>query len=421
MKEYWHSVILERDFCNGCTYCLDRCPTQAIRVIGGKAQIINERCIDCGECLKVCPFHAKGAQTDSLDMLSKFEYNIALPAISLYGQFDLDYDINRIFNGLYQLGFDHVFDVAYAADILTVYQQKILNRTERPKPLISTFCPAVTRLIQIRYPALIDHIIQLESPMQVAAWMARERAAEITGLSQDKIGVFYITQCPAKITSIKKPLGIEDSQISGAISIEGLYTQLIKSYDDVEIKRQIQKASGKGVGWGMVGGQSFAMGIENYMAVDGIEEVIKVLDRLEMGKLKDVDFLEAYACVTGCVGGPLNVENPFIAKSRIRMRSKRIRRRYEPEDLSMYDQKLMQWDQDITPYPVLKLDTDIKRALEKMGKIEELFQSLPGIDCGACGAPTCRALAEDIVMGRAELNHCLVQMNTDRRKNDESE
>ncbi len=111
MKEYWHSVILEKDFCNGCTYCLDRCPTQAIRVKDGKAQIINERCIDCGECLKVCPFHAKGAQTDSLEMLNNYKFNIALPAISLYGQFEFDYDMNKIMNGLYELGFDYVYDV----------------------------------------------------------------------------------------------------------------------------------------------------------------------------------------------------------------------------------------------------------------------------------------------------------------------
>ncbi len=163
----------------------------------------------------------------------------------------------------------------------------------------------------------------------------------------------------------------------------------------------------------MVGGQSFAMGIENYMAVDGIEEVIKVLDRIEMGKLTDVDFLEAYACVTGCVGGPLNVENPFIAKTRVRMRSKQTPRIEDLSSLKVYDKKLLEWDQDIKPYPVLKLDTDIRKALEKMSKIEELFQTLPGIDCGACGAPTCRALAEDIVLGKASIDNCLVRNSSD--------
>ena len=413
MKKYWHSVILEKDFCNGCTYCLDRCPTQAIRVKDGKAQIINERCIDCGECLKVCPFHAKGAQTDSLEMLNNYKFNIALPAISLYGQFEFDYDMNKIMNGLYELGFDYVYDVGHAADILTAYQLDKIKESDRPKPLISTYCPAVTRLIQIRYPSLIDHIIRLESPMQVSAWLAKQKIMETTGLASEDIGVFYITQCPAKITSIKNPIGIEDSHINGAISIETIYSKLIRIYNDIEVKTQVQKASAGGIVWGMVGGQSFAMGIENYMAVDGIEEVIKVLDRLEMGKLSDVDFLEAYACVTGCVGGPLNVENPFIAKTRIRMRSKQTPRIDDLDSLKVYDKELIEWDQDIKPYPVLKLDTDIRKALEKMSKIEELFQSLPGIDCGACGAPTCRALAEDIVLGKASIKSCLVKNNSE--------
>lgn len=249
--------------------------------------------------------------------------------------------------------------------------------------------------------------------MQVSAWIAKQKIMETTGLASEDIGVFYITQCPAKITSIKNPLGIEDSHINGAISIETIYTKLLRIYNDIDVKTQVQKASAGGIVWGMVGGQSFAMGIENYMAVDGIEEVIKVLDRIEMGKLTDVDFLEAYACVTGCVGGPLNVENPFIAKTRVRMRSKQTPRIEDLSSLKVYDKKLLEWDQDIKPYPVLKLDTDIRKALEKMSKIEELFQTLPGIDCGACGAPTCRALAEDIVLGKASIDNCLVRNSSD--------
>ncbi len=70
MSKYWHSVTLEPDYCNGCTHCLDGCPTEAIRIINGKATIIDERCIDCGECLKVCPFHAKGALSDGLEVLN---------------------------------------------------------------------------------------------------------------------------------------------------------------------------------------------------------------------------------------------------------------------------------------------------------------------------------------------------------------
>ena len=86
-QKFFHSVRLDKEKCKGCTNCLKRCPTEAIRVRGGRAHIINERCIDCGECIRVCDYHAKYAQTDPLASINRFKYKIALPAPSLYGQF----------------------------------------------------------------------------------------------------------------------------------------------------------------------------------------------------------------------------------------------------------------------------------------------------------------------------------------------
>ena len=175
MKNYWHSVVLEKDYCTGCTHCLDRCPTQAIRIIEGKARIIEERCIDCGECLRVCPYHAKGALVSNLDILKNYKYTVALPAVSFYGQFPEEYPMNTIFNGLLDLGFDEVYDTAHAAELLSVYENEVLDKEKLNKPLISTYCPVITRLIQIKYPALIDHIIKLEAPMEISARHVRKR------------------------------------------------------------------------------------------------------------------------------------------------------------------------------------------------------------------------------------------------------
>lgn len=411
MEKYWHSVTLEKDFCNGCTHCLDRCPTEAIRIVDGKAKIINERCIDCGECLKVCPYKAKGAQSDSLEALDNYKYNIALPAISLYGQFSLHYDLNRVLNTFLKLGFDKVFDVGYAAEIITHHQKEMINENQDQNELfISTYCPAITRLIQIKYPTLIDNIIKLESPMEVAARIVKKEVLNTTDYKPEEIGIFYITQCPAKITSIKEPIGLEESYIDGAISIKSIYSKILKVYDDTDNKEQILKSSYKGFNWGRVGGQSFAMDIDNYMAVDGIDEVIKVLDEIELGKLDNVDFFEGYACVTGCVGGPLNVENPFIAKNNIRKLTQ-VNPEAQAINYSEFPRDMLVWDKEIKPSNVLKLDQDFQSALEKMTKIEEIFQKLPKINCGACGAPTCRALAEDIVNGTAKIEDCVVLMH----------
>ena len=98
MKKFFHSVTLDKDKCKGCTNCIKRCPTEAIRVQNGKAKILSDRCIDCGECIRVCPHHAKQATYDKLDVLDRFTYTIALPAPSLYSQFNHLENIDTVLN-----------------------------------------------------------------------------------------------------------------------------------------------------------------------------------------------------------------------------------------------------------------------------------------------------------------------------------
>ena len=82
MGNYFHSVELNADKCCGCTNCLKRCPTEAIRVHGGKARILPERCIDCGECIRICPHHAKSAYSTKIEEIGNFKYTVAIPASS---------------------------------------------------------------------------------------------------------------------------------------------------------------------------------------------------------------------------------------------------------------------------------------------------------------------------------------------------
>lgn len=89
MDAFFHSVRLDEEKCEGCINCVKRCPTQAIRVRNGKASIISELCIDCGECIRICPHHAKYAQSDSFNIILDYKYRVALPAPTLYGQFNL--------------------------------------------------------------------------------------------------------------------------------------------------------------------------------------------------------------------------------------------------------------------------------------------------------------------------------------------
>ncbi|WP_074350668.1 [Fe-Fe] hydrogenase large subunit C-terminal domain-containing protein [Proteiniborus sp. DW1] len=410
MKEYFHSVVLDDNKCNGCTNCMRRCPTEAIRIREKKAVIIKDRCIDCGECIRVCPYHAKDVIVDDLSVLNRYKYNVAISPMSLYGQFSIDTDMNMVFSGIKALGFDHVFDEGYAADVLTIAIRNILKSNNIQKPVISSLCPAILRIIQVRFPSLIDNIITVESPMEVAARIVKIEAMKKYRLKFDEIGVFYLTQCPAKVTSIKRPIGIQDSYVNGALSIKSIYGGIVKNAKKTQVSEYFKKASPKGVGWGRVGGQSYAIGVDNYLAVDGIENVIKVLEEIELGKLNNIDYFEGLACVGGCVGGPLNVENPFIAKARVRNIARLPEENNTENDEYIEEiltQGLINWTEKITPKGVMILDSDINEAIKKIELLNQICKELPGIDCSSCGAPSCSALAEDIVRGKAKMEDCI--------------
>ena len=146
MIVYKHSVSLDATKCKGCTTCLRRCPTQAIRIRNGKACINPNLCIDCGECIRHCPYKAKKASFDEWDSIDHDKYLIALPAPSLFGQFaNLD-DTDYLLQGLINLGFSEVFEVAKAAEMVTDYTRTYMQRMGRSHaPFISTACPVVTR------------------------------------------------------------------------------------------------------------------------------------------------------------------------------------------------------------------------------------------------------------------------------------
>ncbi|HHW70793.1 MAG TPA: 4Fe-4S dicluster domain-containing protein [Clostridiales bacterium] len=418
MSEYYHSVTLDKDKCRGCTNCIKRCPTEAIRVRDGKARIIAERCIDCGECIRVCPYHAKIAVTDPLSSIDRFEYKIALPAPTLYGQFKDVTDINDILYAFKGLGFDYVYEVARGADYATAFVKEKLKEGHVKKPIISSACPAIVRLIQVRFPELLDNIVAVESPMEIAAQLARREFSEKKGVSEDAIGVFFITPCAAKMTSIRRPIGRKESSVDGAISMLDIFGVLASKIGHIPHTGELQKASAYGVGWANSSGECSALSIEHYLAVDGIQNVIYVLEEIENNKFPDLDFFEGLACTGGCVGGPLTFENGFVAKNRIRTLANGLEKRYITErELSLVRNSIgWEFTEPIQPKPVMKLDDDLSLAMRKMELMEKIYKSLPGLDCGSCGSPNCRTLAEDIVQGDASEFDCIFKLREKVKK-----
>ena len=185
-----HSVSIEYARCRGCTTCMKTCPTQAIRVRRGKATILDERCIDCGACIRSCPHKAIKAVSDPLTCLEEFQYTVALPDPALYSQFQNMDNIDRILDALTGLGFYAVYETAKGASLLTDYARSHPEALrDVPRPIISSACPAVLRLIQIRFPQLIGHIAATISPVELSAILARQKAVEETGLLPDRKSV----------------------------------------------------------------------------------------------------------------------------------------------------------------------------------------------------------------------------------------
>lgn len=408
MKRY-HSVRLDKTRCKGCTNCLKHCPTEAIRVRNGRAHIIDERCIDCGECIRICDYHAKVAITDDISVIHGYKYAIALPAPSLYGQFKNLKSFGPVLEALKKIGFDDVFEVARGADIVSRAVREKLREPGLPRPLISSACPAVVRLIQERFPDLIPHIVDVRQPMEVAAMIARQEFCRKHDCPPEDVGVFFITPCPAKMTAIRNPIGQEKSAVDGAISMIEIYGLLLPHVAALQNISTETTATYYGIRWAAGSGEANVVCPENSLAVDGIQNVIRVLEEIENNRLTDLTFFEGSACLCGCVGGPLAFENNYLGKRAIRKLSNTASKRHPVDDVpaSMLTKYPLYFDQPIEANSVMKLDDNLVVAMQKMERMNAILESLPGYDCGSCGSPTCRTFAEDVVRGYCSEMGCI--------------
>lgn len=419
MNHYLHFIRIDPEKCEGRMKCMRACPTEAIRVRNGKAVILEEKCIDCGECITVCPTRAIVPLTDPFGELTRFRHTVALPSPALYAQFGREILPDRILTGLKKLGFDDAVDLAQGCGEMSFALQEFLNGYEGPRPLILNSCPTIVRLIQVRYPNLIDHITPFDIPREIAGREIKRKKAKQYGLSEKEIGTFYITPCPAKMISIKQPAEKLSSDLDGAISISDIYGPLLSAMENLEnagYHKSLENICILGLGWAMSGGIVRTLRLKNSLAVSGIPETLKVFDDIERGKLAHIDFIEVYSCPQGCVGGSLTVENLYISYNKVvRLISdleyqkikacpdiREVRRKFQ-QNYFMRRGKL-------EPRPIKPLNQDLAVAIQKRKEKEAVFATLPKIDCGACGSPTCLSFAEDVVKGEAQITECVFML-----------
>ncbi len=414
---FHHALKVLEDICYGCTHCVRVCPTEALRVRDGKANLDDNRCIDCGKCMQACPVNAIIIDHDDFNSIFEYKVRVALVSSIFIGQFPRHYSTRKIYSGILEQGFTHVYEAEHGSGILADEINQYLEQNKSTRPIISSFCPAIVRLVQVRFPSLTENLMLLKAPLDISALSFKQELLD-RGFKEDEIGIFYITPCAAKIAAIKSPVGEQNSPINGVINMDIIYN---KVYRDLKketrstcIVPEKEQLKSEEMVWSLTGGESKNIN-GRCLAIDGINNAIDFLEGIENGNITNFDFIEVRACDQSCTGGILTTSNRFLTTERLEERL--VKYENDKVEGKLYNNKSIDKHIDfvkqnikigtIEPRSMLKLDDDIESAMKKMARIKRLNSFLPGIDCGACGTPSCKSLSEDVVQGFAHTSDCV--------------
>ena len=318
-----------------------------------------------------------------------------------------------ILQALRNSGFDDAATLSWSCGAVTHAIEFFLADYRGPGPLISSFCPSVVRLVQIRYPELVDQLLPVLSPREVAAREAKRSASADTGLPPERIHAVYVTPCPAKMVSIVDHPGMEASYIDSAVGISDLFPLLAPVIREVQASgvRPPETETAAGLGWAFSINLPSTLPAEDTLSVWGLPNVLRILDDIDKGKLQRYVFVECHACFEGCVSGALTVENPYVARARALRLQQSLPKRSLVDAAEMRARHARGEFRTTRPFavrPPSPLGHDIVTAIARMQERDTIAAGLPGIDCGACGSPTCATFAEDVVLGDATDAQCVV-------------
>lgn len=412
-KQVWDAdqigLSIGADECIGCVLCMRVCPAGAIRVRRGVAEIISEICVECGLCMEACPQGCIYPTTTPLSSIKDFLHPVAIASPVLYSQFGYEVTPNQVLVALKRLGFEHVVDGGWVCELNSLACEEYLLAHPELKTAISGNCPSVVRLIAKRFPSLLDNILPVLPPRVLAGKAMRTRIAPRLGWNPDEVGIFHIAPCAATMATVRNPMFLKKSYLDGVICFHEVYGDLYTALRDLDEDETLQKCCGMGISWGMSGGQASAVDVDYTLAVAGFNEVVKILEMLEAGRLGEVRLVEPMICPDGCVGGPMTIENRYRAHSVLR----RLTRIHGHDSAvvrsrvhNLMKDGLLDFESLPKASPLPPLDPDPAAAMVKMRRIAELTDRLPGGGCGICGAPDCDTFAHDVILGRAEPDDC---------------
>jgi len=188
------------------------CPTEAIRIEDKKVHLIIDRCIYCGNCIKSCHNSAFKISSDSFASLNKYKVNVAILPLSIYGMTANFNELSTVYKTMYDFGFNEVFDLSVITHLIADKIQYNLD-TEQSHPYILTQCPTIIRLIQLKFPTLMNNLLPFDFPFEIGAKIAKKRFSEKYHLSEEEVGISYISECLSNFITIKQPLGKTKSAV----------------------------------------------------------------------------------------------------------------------------------------------------------------------------------------------------------------
>ena len=416
MEYIHHALKFKYDLCIGCSHCTSICPVGAIHVDKGHPHLNPNRCIDCGKCYQTCPVNAIYIEQDDFQNIYNFKCPVILIPSIFSAQFPEKISQRAILSSIYHLGFQYVYEVEKSVDILQERINATMKDENTERPIISTFCPAVVRLIQVKYPSLIPNLLLTKPPLDMTAIYIRKVLVE-RGVKAEDIGIFYVAPCAAKIAAIKSPVGEDSSHIDGILNMNYFYNKVFRIikqglYTYREDEFDFHPLSRRSILWSLTGGEIHDIPTGRNLAIEEIHNVSDFLDKLENEDIDNIDFLELRACDESCAGGILCAGNRFLIAERQRKRAKQRPVTVTPTENNLLNFKdflneNINVDGKVEPRSMDKLDDNISIAMRKMKKVFEITNDLPQVDCRICGYQTCKALAEAVVNNEADVRQCI--------------
>lgn len=409
-------IEFKSTMCKHCYKCVRNCDVKAIMVRDGKAIIMPNRCILCGECLQICPQSATVSLSD-MDRIKGYIKEGIPTVISLSSSYLalLDFETPGQVNAAFKkLGFTCVRDSSEGAAVATAEYLKLLKEGKMEN-IISSACPSINELIEIHYPQLIPYLAPVATPAMIHARMLKKEMG-------DGIKVVFAGPCIAKKREARQ--ASSKGGLDAVLTFEEIKRWMeeehivIRECEDIPFEGPDAKVNQMCcITGGLISAitateEQSASGKESgkyrKFYVGGVNDCIDVCKSMLNREVKNC-FIEMYACSGGCINGPVGGQevSRFKAKLKVEGTVKR-----EKPDLEIFRRmgegvETRKEFKDRSRKDRIPSEEEIREILKKTGKTKPEDE----LNCGACGYPTCREKAIAIYQRKAELDMCIPYMH----------